>query len=203
MSSCAAHVASDAALALGGGRFVSKPGAPDAPRLPWRGAVREWRAVDRATDDRMPQVKSVRVMGRSLEHWVILGIGVAGLVLFLAMALWIEPDPRGVGTHERLGLPPCKPMEWWNVPCPGCGVTTSLALLAHGHPWDSFTNQPFGFVMSVGLLAYGAWCVVGALRGRDLYETVQRLPLGRPVIVLTVVMVVSWAYKLALVRHWI
>lgn len=145
---------------------------------------------------------STRILGRSIEHWILLGIGLGGWALILVLGVLVEPDPRGIGTHERLGLPPCRPMQWWNVPCPGCGVTTSLALLAHGHPLDSLRNQPFGFLMSILLAAYGAWAVVWTLRGRDLYATLRVARLGRATIVLGAVMLVSWVYKLALVRHW-
>lgn len=163
---------------------------------------RECSGLETAREPVTNATNGTRILGRSLEHWILLGIGVLGLALIAVLGVWVEPDPRGVGTHERLGLPACKPMEWWNVPCPGCGVTTSLALLAHGEPRASFLNQPFGFAMSVLLAVYGLWAIAWALRGRDLYQSLRALPLGKPMIALGVLMLVSWVYKLAQVRHW-
>ncbi len=38
------------------------------------------------------------------------------LALLALLGLALEPDPRGHGTHERLGLQPCLPMERWALP---------------------------------------------------------------------------------------
>jgi hypothetical protein len=145
----------------------------------------------------------VSPFGKPWEHWLVLGFGLASIAVVLVLALVVEPDARGFGTHERLGLPPCKPMEWWNVPCPGCGVTTSVALAGHGRFWASIHNQPFGFVTAVGLPVFGVWAIVMALRGRNLASEISRWRVGWWGIVLVAVMVLSWGYKLALVRHWI
>jgi hypothetical protein len=141
--------------------------------------------------------------GRTWEHWILLGGGLGGLAVLAILGLFVDPDPRGFGTHERLGLPACKPMLWWNVPCPGCGVTTSVALAAHGRFWASIRNQPFGFIVALALPAFAAWCLWHALRGRDLNNAVHDVRIGRWGLVLGGVMIVAWIYKLAVVRHWI
>ena len=44
------------------------------------------------------------------------------------------------------------------LPCPGCGLTRSLASLSHGHLGDAFRYHPFGLVLYalfVGLTAAG------------------------------------------------
>lgn len=121
----------------------------------------------------------------------------------LALGLLVDPDPRGFGTHEQLGLPPCKPMEWWNFPCPGCGVTTSMSLAAHGRFWASMRNQPFGFLVALALPAFAVWCVWQTLRGRDLNNAVHRVRFGTWVFIVAGVMLAAWVYKIALTRHWI
>jgi hypothetical protein len=145
----------------------------------------------------------VAPFGRSWEHWILLGIALAGLVAVAILGILVHPDPRGFGTHEQLGLPPCKPMVWWNVPCPGCGVTTSVSLAAHGHFWASIRNQPFGFVVAMLLPAFAAWCGWHTLRGRDLNNAVHGVRVGKWALVLAGVMIAAWIYKLALTRHWI
>lgn len=140
---------------------------------------------------------------RSAEHVVLLAGATAALGLLALFALFVKPDPRGFGTHEALGLPPCLPIELWNVPCPGCGVTTSVALAAHGHVGQSFANQPFGALLALSVPFAFAWAWVLHLRGRDLRVELGRLPAGRVAIGIVVVASVAWLYKLALVRGWL
>lgn len=127
-----------------------------------------------------------------------LALGVLG-----AFALWVEADPRGFGTHEKLGLPPCAPMELWNIPCPGCGVTTSFALAAHGHVLASFVNQPFGcaLALSIPLFAFWAWRV--HLRGLDLRDEIAKRSTWPWAVGATSIIALSWLYKLARVRGWL
>jgi hypothetical protein len=145
----------------------------------------------------------VAPFGRAWEHWLLLGAGLGGVAVLVVLGWLVDPDPRGFGTHERLGLPSCKPMDWWNIPCPGCGVTTSVALAAHGRFWDSIVNQPFGFLVALAVPAFAAWCVWHAARGRDLNNVVHEVRVGRWGVVLLGLMTAAWIYKLALVRNWI
>jgi len=134
--------------------------------------------------------------GRGFEHYLIMGIALVALAAALVLGLCVDPDPRGFGTHEQLGLAPCRTMEVIGIPCPGCGVTTSVSLLWHGDLWASFTNQPFGFLMGllVPFTALGAF--VRHLRGRDLYADTVKMRWGRWLLGLGSVMVAAWIYKL-------
>src|SRR6188768_2150254 len=98
---------------------------------------------------------------RSFEHWLVMLVPLAGLALIAVFAFVVEPDARGFGTHEKLGLPACKMMEWFGVPCPGCGVTTSVALASRGRFLDSIRNQPFGLVVVLGILVATVWTIRG------------------------------------------
>ncbi|MDZ4773604.1 MAG: DUF2752 domain-containing protein [Planctomycetota bacterium] len=145
----------------------------------------------------------VSPFGKPWEHWLLLGFGVAAIAIVVVLAIVVEPDARGFGTHEKLGLPACIPMERWGVPCPGCGVTTSVALAWHGQVWASIRNQPFGFVTAIALPSYSLWAISTALRGRNLASEVSRWRMGRLGVALVAVMALSWLFKLALVREWI
>jgi hypothetical protein len=162
----------------------------------------------RALDSTFPQEGApvpffAAPFGRSWEHWILLGAAFAGVAIMLVLGLFVDPDPRGFGTHESLGLPPCKTMLWWNVPCPGCGVTTSVSLAAHGRFWASMRNQPFGFLVALALPAFAVWCTWQTLRGRDLNNAVHRVRFGKWVFLVVGVMLAAWLYKIALTRHWI
>src|SRR5690606_19210446 len=66
-----------------------------------------------------------------------------------AVAWGLEPDARGLGTHEQLKLLPCISVRAFDVPCPFCGMTTSFAHFADGDPAKAFWIQPAGAVFFV------------------------------------------------------
>lgn len=140
---------------------------------------------------------------RSTEHWVILAVALAGLAGLLVLGFLVDPDPRGFGTHEKLGLPPCRTIDWWGIPCPGCGVTTAVSLAARGDLTGSLRAQPFGLVSAACVALGGAWALLATLAGRDLYADLRAANLRAPAIALVVLMAGSWAYKLAVVRGWV
>jgi len=146
-------------------------------------------------DDEISHTPSPSVR-RTAEHYMLLGFSFVALGGIVVLALFLEPDPRGFGTHEQLGMAPCRTLEWAGVPCPGCGVTTSVSLLWHGELWSSFVNQPFGFLLGVlvPLLALGA--IVQSFRGHDLYRDASAFSWGRWLLGLGSVMLVAWIYKI-------
>jgi len=136
---------------------------------------------------------------RSSEHWIVLGFALLGPVLLAVLAFFVSPDPRGHGTHEKLGLPPCAMMEWLRVPCPGCGVTTSVALAAHGRISDAARTQPFGLVVTLGIIVAAAWALAGHFRGRDLHRDLNAIRLAPWLWTLGGALALSWLYKIAVV----
>ncbi len=133
---------------------------------------------------------------------MLLGLAPLVLAALVAAGLLLEPDPRGVGTHERLGLLPCLPMELWGFPCPGCGITTSVTLAAHGRLLASARNQPFGFLVAVVLAGFVLWAPLAHFRGGDLWRELSAVRLGRWAPVVAAFFVLSWLYKVVLVRGW-
>ena len=88
-------------------------------------------SVDSSTRDAWP----------ARAFWTLAG---AGAWLVLLIAAWLEPDPRGFGSHQQLGLPPCMFEAFAHFPCPGCGLTTSFANMAHGHVIRAFQAHLMG-----------------------------------------------------------
>jgi hypothetical protein len=138
--------------------------------------------------------------GRSREHRLVLAATLVGVLGIAVLGLVLTPDARGVGTHEQLGLPPCLTMELWNVPCPGCGVTTSLALASSGRFGASLANQPFGFALWLAGVLFIAWCWVQHARGRDLGVSLRSWRAARWFAAAGAVAVAAWIYKIALVQ---
>ena len=81
------------------------------------------------------------------------------------LSAWLEPDARGFGTHQQLGLPPCSFEAVTHVPCPGCGLTTSFARMAHLHVVDAFRAHLMGPLLFALTLAVALAAPVGVRRG--------------------------------------
>ncbi|MEM9351658.1 MAG: DUF2752 domain-containing protein [Planctomycetota bacterium] len=82
--------------------------------------------------------------GRRSILLVVAGIGWC----LLATASRLEPDPRGFGTHEQLGLSPCWIIARTGLPCPTCGMTTCWSLASRGRWAEAAACN------GVGLLAF-------------------------------------------------
>lgn len=90
----------------------------------------------------------------------------AGLLAMLALAWRLEPNSRGMGTHQQLGLPPCTAIVLWGKRCPACGMTTSWAYLMEGRPLASWTTNAGGFVFAMISLVTAPWLAVLGYRGQ-------------------------------------
>jgi len=87
-----------------------------------------------------------------------------GGLLFLATS--VHPDPRGHGTHEQLGLPPCAFRVLLNIPCPTCGGTTSFAHFVRGQWRDAFHANSAAFVFALLSSLMTPWLLLSAATGR-------------------------------------
>jgi hypothetical protein len=88
------------------------------------------------------------------------------LVAGFGLAALVSPDPRGFGTHQRFGLPPCSFQLLFDIPCPSCGMTTSFAHFVRGAWIDSARANPAGPMMAVVCVLLIPWCWVSAVLGR-------------------------------------
>lgn len=134
---------------------------------------------------------------------MFLGGALLALIAVIVLGTWAHPDPRGHGTHEQFGMPPCRMLQVTGFPCPGCGVTTSVALAAHGQFVASFWNQPFGLVLTLLIPIAAVFAVWQHARGRDLGDVVRALHPKWWLIGLGVVAVAAWAWKTSVIRGWI
>jgi hypothetical protein len=101
--------------------------------------------------------------------WLCTGAACFGT---LGLSAWIEPRETGFGTHEDLGLPGCPSVSLLNRKCPGCGLTTSFALMARGRVVEACKANALGpplFVCAAGLALV---CVVSGSNGHPFVPTV-------------------------------
>lgn len=100
-------------------------------------------------------------------------LGAAGAILVLALA-WIEPDALEVGRAASWDLF----YRLTGIPCPGCGLTRSLAHLAHGDIAASLRLHPLGGLLFLQTaLAWSLWGVQLARRPARPILTERRLAL--------------------------
>ncbi len=68
------------------------------------------------------------------SHFIRISSGAFCLFLIAGflLAANLSPSPRGYGTHQQLGLPPCSIQVLFGIPCPSCGMTTSFCWFVRG-----------------------------------------------------------------------
>lgn len=137
---------------------------------------------------------------RGLAHALVLALACAAPFAVLALGLALEPDARGFGTHEQLGAGPCPPLARWNLPCPGCGVTTALVHAAQGEPVRALAAQPLGFALALAALLAAPLALVLHRRGRDLGALAARALASRAPLALAFFVAACWLYKIARVQ---
>ena len=129
--------------------------------------------------------------------------GIAALaVVTLSVACVLTPSPTGFGTHQQLGLPPCTFLHWTGFPCPSCGLTTCFAFAAHGQFIAALIAQPFGVLLFL-LTACAIPAALYCLRRRIPWSAVIYARLTNRVMrVLVVFYLLSWGYKIFVMRGW-
>jgi hypothetical protein len=127
-----------------------------------------------------------------------LSVAATGAVLVVSFSLWLKPDPRGYGTHESLGLPPCGLMVLTRVPCPSCGMTTSFAHSARLEVASAFRAHPMGPLLFGALVLGGGLALaglLGAISGERLDRWAAHLPWARVAIVFMGIFILTWSIR--------
>lgn len=122
---------------------------------------------------------------------------VAGSIGVLAAAALIEPDSRGYGTHQQLGLPPCGFLLLTGSPCPGCGLTTAFAHGIRGQWSMAASANPLGLALFLVVCACIPLGVTAALRGWSFDEVIERFRLNRWALALAGCAVLVWVVRFA------
>ena len=116
-------------------------------------------------------------------------------VAALALAGILQARRCGYGTHEELGLPACSSVVTTGYPCPTCGLTTSMAAMAHGQIGLAVQAHPFGVIAFVAAAALAVGGILEVFTGRDWLRYLRLGPwwiaagLGG--------LLIGWAVKLA------
>jgi len=121
-------------------------------------------------------------------------------LLTLVIARRLHPSPRGLGTHEQLGLPPCPFFHLTGIPCPSCGLTTSFALAARLEFFSSLSTQPFGLIVFCLTLIAIPLSLILIRRRISWQELTQLRFFERTIYFLIPLYLLSWFYKIIIWR---
>ncbi|MCG8450556.1 MAG: DUF2752 domain-containing protein [Pirellulales bacterium] len=97
---------------------------------------------------------------------ILLAAVAAGGLLLLMAARYLEPDPRGFGTHEQLGLTPCYFRQSTGHICPTCGMTTAWAHALRGDIGRAASTNLGGALLCLLVLWGAPWLMISTIMGR-------------------------------------
>ncbi len=128
-----------------------------------------------------------------------LGVGLVATTL-LGLALFLNPAPDGVGTHQQLGLPTCGWILAADVPCPTCGMTTAWSHTVRGELTSAFVAQPFGMLLAFTAVVVAIGGLVTASTGYSFRWILYRFSPTKVIILLASLAILSWVFKILLHR---
>jgi len=118
----------------------------------------------------------------------------AALIVALAVIVipaLLTPDPSGHGTHTQVLLLPCIWQMLTGLPCPMCGMTTSMAHMARGEVGAAFGTHLLGPALYVGAWLGAVWALAALVRGTPAVPEALRRP-AAPKVFLAII-AVGWA----------
>lgn len=118
----------------------------------------------------------------------------------LGVAIYLKPDPSGMGTHEKLGLQPCGMVVMTGYPCPTCGMTTAFAHTVRGQVLSAIHAQPTGFILAVITILTAAGSLFALVVGRPPRVPWHVLTPYRLMLALLLLTLGGWFAKLAIGR---
>lgn len=146
----------------------------------------------------VPSIYSPRFRTPHVSLWGrLLAAGVAaGCLAVLIVASQLQPSTTGMGTHTDIGLQPCQFLSVTDIPCMGCGMTTSFTHFAHGNLPASLWVQPAGTFLAV-LCAVAVWAAgYIAVTGRAAHRVLRFIPGLTLIWIGAAVIILGWVWKI-------
>lgn len=109
-----------------------------------------------------------------------------------AVATFVSPDPRGFGTHQQFGLPPCTLRLLAGVPCPSCGATTSFAHFVRGEWPSAIRANGAAFVLACLCAVQIPWSWVSIAKQKLWLITRPERTLIITLLILTGLFILQW-----------
>lgn len=129
------------------------------------------------------------------------GACVLGAIMgIFAIAALLDPPAAGHGAHQQLGLSPCPLPIVAGIPCPTCGMTTSIVHLSKGSLLSAMHTQPAGFLVGMALLVVAILAAEAVAAGRFRKINWYRIRPHRAAVSVILIVLAAWLYKLATMR---
>lgn len=136
---------------------------------------------------------------RRPAFWVAVeALGSAAALTVLVIAVRLEPDPRGFGTHDQLGLAPCGYLLLTGAPCVSCGMTTCFANMIRGRLVPAWAANPAGIPLFLVTFAAPFWLGHALVTGRDPFRFLARRSGQIGLWVLLGAIIGAWCLRVAL-----
>ncbi|MEM6689886.1 MAG: DUF2752 domain-containing protein [Planctomycetota bacterium] len=104
---------------------------------------------------------------KTIPRWLAITLSFVPLLL-LVVARFLSPSPRGLGTHQQLGLPPCSLRVMLGIECPACGMTTSWSHFTRGQWIDALHANYAGVMLAAFFVAFCPFALWHLLRDRRM-----------------------------------
>lgn len=134
---------------------------------------------------------------RFVDRVLLLALG-GVLAALLATAWRLTPSPRGLGTHQQLGLAPCTVEQWFGLRCPSCGMTTAWAHVVRGQVLAAMRANAGGALLAVLALGGTPWLLASGAQGRWIIGRPSEWWLLAAALAIVVITLVQWAVRVSL-----
>jgi hypothetical protein len=125
----------------------------------------------------------------------------ATVMLLMLVAVRLEPNPAGLGTHQQLGLPPCTMRVFFELRCPACGMTTAWAHFVRGDWLNSARANLGGFLLALYCLWAGYVCARVGLGGVLPADATQKTA-SFALLGIAMITMLEWAGRVV-VERWL
>lgn len=120
-----------------------------------------------------------------------------GLLSLLAVAALLKPDPRGLGTHQQFGLPPCTFRFLFGRACPSCGMTTAWAHVVRGQLIGALKANVGGTLLATLAVVAVPWLMLSAALGRWLGRAPKSIVVAWVGSAILLVTLIDWGVRMA------
>ena len=117
----------------------------------------------------MGQMMFKRLSTRLINFLMIMVI----IALFITLFV-LEPSASGIGTHRQLVPVPCLFHLALGIPCPSCGLTTSLSFLMHGEWKAALRAHPLGLVAFLAMMLIFLASLYGVILNRSWWRVTEK-----------------------------
>ena len=117
------------------------------------------------------------------------------LLAGFGLAAMVDPDPRGFGTHQQFGFPPCSFVLLFGIPCPSCGSTTAFASFVRGRWIFAAQVNLAAFLLAIVCAGMIPWSLYSAWRGRMWRVQDPARSLAWLLIVLATISLIHWSIR--------